>query len=39
MPIVNLKLIEGVSSREQKQEMIRRITMSWSNWKANICDR
>ncbi len=26
MPIVNIKLIEGVYSREQKQEMIRRIT-------------
>jgi 4-oxalocrotonate tautomerase len=26
MPIVNIKLIEGVYSREQKQEMIRRMT-------------
>ena len=26
MPIVNIKLIEGVYSKEQKQEMIRRMT-------------
>lgn len=26
MPLVNIKLIEGVYSQEQKQEMIRRIT-------------
>jgi len=26
MPLVNVKLIEGVFSREQKQEMIRRMT-------------
>jgi len=26
MPLVNIKLIEGVYSREQKQEMIRRMT-------------
>jgi 4-oxalocrotonate tautomerase len=26
MPVVNIKLIEGVYSREKKQEMIRRVT-------------
>ena len=26
MPVVNVKLIEGVFTREQKQEMIRRMT-------------
>lgn len=26
MPLVQIKLIEGVFSREQKQEMIRRVT-------------
>jgi 4-oxalocrotonate tautomerase len=26
MPLVNIKLIEGVYSQEQKQEMIRRMT-------------
>ena len=26
MPIVNVKLLEGVYSRDQKQEMIRRMT-------------
>jgi 4-oxalocrotonate tautomerase len=26
MPLVNIKLLEGVYSREKKQEMIRRVT-------------
>ena len=37
MPVVNVKLIEGVFTREQKQEMIRRMTDVIADWKGSTC--
>jgi hypothetical protein len=37
MPFVNIKLIEGVFSTEQKKEMVQRLTDTMSPSKAKTC--